>query len=240
MTSPAVLVTGAAGGLGRLICEQLVSEGWTVFGGDLREPSDPVDGVIPLVVDVTDAASTNAAVAAIGARGSLDALINNAAIYESLSPKCPFEAVDEDEFDLVMRVNVRGTWQMTASALPLLREAPAASVVNISSASHRSGAIGFPHYAASKAAVEGLTRAAARELGSAGIRVNAVAPGLATTPASLSRVPEAALHAARERRALPVDLDPAAVASAVIFLAGPASSSMTGQVLVVDNGEYFA
>lgn len=234
------IVTGVAGGLGREIAAALSAEHWQVIGTDVSHPTSMPDGVEFVAADITSVDSVASVYEHVAERyGRLDGLVNNASIYKGLSPKGAFGDVSLDEFDLVMRVNVRGTWQMTAGAIALLTSSGGGSVVNISSGTNRQGVVGFPHYVASKAAVEGLTRAAARELGAAGIRVNAVAPGLVATPATLERVSEEARTATARLRSIPRNLDAVDVVGAVSFLLGDGSQLVTGQTIVVDGGEVF-
>jgi len=237
--APVAVVTGVAGDLGAQIATTLASEGWRVLGTDVAESLTRIPGVEFAVADITVPDDVQGLYQYVAERyGRLDGLVNNASIYKALSPKSSFADVAVPEFDLVMRVNVRGTWQMMASAIPLLA-ARGGAIVNISSGTNRGGVVGFPHYVASKAAVEGLTRVAARELGAAGIRVNAVAPGLVTTGATLGRVPTAALSATASRRSIARDLQPEDIVGAVAFLLGDGSRLITGQTILVDGGEVF-
>ena len=118
--------------------------------------------------------------------GGLDALVNNAAIVEGLNRR-PFGEIEDDEWDRVLEVNVKGTWLCTKAAVPLLREAGGGSIVNMASEVAFSGSPGLVHYVTSKAAIIGLTRALARELGPSQIRVNALAPGFIPTEGEARR-----------------------------------------------------
>ena len=117
--------------------------------------------------------------------GGLDALVNNAAIVEGLARR-PFDEIDEREWDRVLEVNVKGAWLCAKAAVPLLREAGGGSIVNMASEVAFSGSPGLAHYVTSKAAVIGLTRVLARELGPDRIRVNALAPGFIPTEGSVT------------------------------------------------------
>ena len=117
------------------------------------------------------------------AMGGLDALVNNAAVVAGLSRR-PFEEIPEDEWDRVLAVNLKGAWLCAKAAVPLLRYAGRGSIVNMASEVAFSGSPGLAHYDASKAALIGLTRVLARELGPDQIRVNALAPGFIPTEAS--------------------------------------------------------
>lgn len=235
-----VVVTGIAGGLGARIAAGLAAEGQQVVGIDIVEPASVPAGVEFIAADITSPESVAAVYARVADRyGRLDGLVNNASIYEGLSAKGPFGSVALEEFDLVMRVNVRGTWQMMAGAIPLMTASGGGSIVNISSGTNRQGVVGFPHYVASKGAVEGLTRAGARELGAEQIRVNAVAPGLVATSATLERVAAETRAAATRRRSIPRDLAPDDVVGTIAFLLGKGSAFITGQTILVDGGEVF-
>ena len=146
----------------------------------------------PQAVDVTDLASAEAlARAANDGFGGADVLVNNAAIYAGLQ-RTGFDAISEAEWDRVMSVNVKGTWIMTRAIAPLLRAAGAGAIVNVSSATVMSGSPMWLHYVSSKGAIIAMTRALARELGDDNVTVNAIAPGLTLTGASLGLVDNAA------------------------------------------------
>lgn len=234
------VVTGVAGGLGAAISAALAGEGWRVVGTDVVEPEELAADVEFLTADITSAKSVAAVYATVDQRfGRLDGLVNNASVYRTLGPKGAFGDVPVGEFDMVLRVNVRGTWQMMAGAIDLLRRSGGGSIVNISSGTSRAGVVGFPHYVASKSAVEGLTRVGARELGSSGIRVNAVAPGLVSTVATRERVPQEALSAVTRMRSIPRDISSEDIVGAVAFLLGNGAKLISGQTLLVDGGDHF-
>jgi NAD(P)-dependent dehydrogenase (short-subunit alcohol dehydrogenase family) len=241
-----VIVTGAGGGLGRAFAEGFARHGARVVvadidraGADRTVESITTGGGDALAahVDVTDAASTRDLVAAtVAGFGAVDVLINNAAIYATLT-RSPFADIDPDEWDRVMRVNVKGTWLMTSAALPAFTR-PGASIINIASATVLSGSPEWMHYVASKSAVIGMTRVLAREVGVDGIRANVIAPGFTLTEASLGQIENAATYGvdrgALKRPALPDD-----IVGAALYLASPLSGYVTGQTLVVDGGKQF-
>lgn len=241
-----VIVTGAAGGLGRAFAEAFARAGDLVLVADIdgdgaaRTSADlAAQGlrVIAAQVDVTDAASTRelAALAAREGDGAIDVVVNNAAIYATLT-RAPFEDLDELEWDRVMAVNLKGPWLVTRAASGLLRDG--ARIVNVSSATVMSGSAQWAHYVASKAGVIGLTRVLAKELGRRGITVNAVAPGFTLTEASHGLIDDAAAYGV-DRGAITRPLHPDDIVGTVLYLASPAAALVTGQTLIVDGGRQF-
>ncbi|GAA4347641.1 SDR family NAD(P)-dependent oxidoreductase [Microbacterium rhizosphaerae] len=241
-----VLVTGAAGGLGRAFAEAFARRGDVVVIADIdrvgaeRAAAElAAEGltVTGAGVDVTDASSTAelAALTAEAGRGGIDVVINNAAIYATLT-RSPFEDIDETEWDRVMAVNLKGPWLVARASSPLLNTG--ARIVNISSATVMSGSAQWAHYVASKAGVIGLTRVLAKELGARGITVNAVAPGFTLTEASHSLMPDAESYGI-DRGSIKRPIQPDDIVGAVLFLASPESAFVTGQTLVVDGGRQF-
>jgi NAD(P)-dependent dehydrogenase (short-subunit alcohol dehydrogenase family) len=238
-----VLVTGAAGGLGQAFVLHLARLGARVLATDVR----PLDGTSALAreqgavvatatADVSSAEQTRAlAEAAREELGGLDALVSNAAIVELT--RRPFDEVDEEEWDRVLAVNAKGPWLCAKAVVPLLREAGGGAIVNVSSEVVWSGSAGLVHYVTSKAAVIGLTRALARELGSEGIRVNAIAPGFIPTEAAsglLGGTPYDTSATSLGRLGEPADL-----LGALTFLLSDESAFVTGQTLLVNGGRVF-
>lgn len=234
------LVTGGAVGIGRAIAVRLAREGAYVVVTDVEDGSETVPAIEDAggagefrEADVTDEGEMGGAVADL----DLDVLVNNAAYYEPLvTDKKRFDEIGREEWETVMAVNATGPFVASKAALPRFREG--GSIVNVSSSTVHLGTPGFLHYVASKAAVIGMTRAMATELGDLGIRVNAITPGLTRSEATLQN-DEVYLDAAVDQQALVAPIEPEHVADGVAFLAGPDSARVTGQVLNVDAGTSF-
>lgn len=240
------LITGAAGGLGRVFALRFAAEGYRVVAADVDlSGAEQTAQLIhhesglasALQADVTNAESTEALAAAAAefGGGHLDVVINNAAVYGAVT-RSPFEQIDSGEWDLVMNVNVKGPWLVTRAASPYLREG--ARVINISSATIYSGSEQWMHYVASKGAVVSMTRVMAKELGRRSITANVIAPGFTLTDSSVSLMDDAENYGV-DRGAIKRASQPEDIVGAALFLAGRDSSYITGQTLVVDGGRQF-
>lgn len=241
-----VIVTGATGGIGARYVHAFASAGANVVAADVPAVADAGAGLAAaagcafVAADVTSDEDWTALVdRAHDEFGRVDVLVNNAAIYQGLGAKRPLTELACEDWDTVLRVNVRGTWQGIKAVVPAMRAAGGGRIVNISSSTARMGVPGFGHYVASKAAVEGLTRSAARELGPDGITVNAVAPGLVSDEATRALNTDAYIAAAAGGRALGREMVPDDLIGAVMFLASGSGGFLTGQTLVVDGGVVF-
>ena len=241
-----VLVTGAAGGLGRSFALGFAARGDRLAIADvdeagLAETARLVEAHgVPCWqgrVDVTSEESTAAAAAAAAefGGGTIDVLVNNAALYAGIT-RAPFEELDPAEWDRVMAVNAKGPWLMTRATSPHL--STGARVINLASATVLSGSAHWAHYVASKGAVIALTRVLAKELGAREITVNAIAPGFTLTEASYGHIADAE-HYGVDRGALRRPSTPEDIVGAALFFAGPDSAFITGQTLVVDGGRQF-
>lgn len=238
-----VIVTGGAQGLGREFALHLAGLGAQVLAADvdserLRETAglarDRGTPIHTSVADVTDPADARAlAQTALESMSGLDTLVNNAAVVASLTRR-PFDEIPDDEWDRVLEVNLKGTWLCAKALLPLLREAGTGTIVNLASEVALSGSPGLAHYVASKAGIIGLTRTLARELGPAGIRVNALAPGFISSPGSAGMLSGSQYDVSTTplgRVGHPEDL-----LGALVFLISDDSAFVTGQILVVNGG----
>lgn len=231
------VITGAAQGLGRSMAEAFVAAGANVVLGDIS--SDAVAataaalGGVGLACDVTSADQVQALLGtAVERFGSLDVMVNNAGFTRDATMR----KMSEDDFDAVIAVHLKGTWLGTRAASAIMRErGTGGSIINVSSISGKVGNPGQTNYSAAKAGIVGLTKAAAKEVGFAGIRVNAIQPGIIET---------AMTHALREdirqARLKEVPLGrfgrPEEVASVALFLASDMSSYLTGTVIEISGG----
>jgi NAD(P)-dependent dehydrogenase (short-subunit alcohol dehydrogenase family) len=244
-----IIITGAARGIGQEYALAFASLGARVVAADVADCADTLYGMkleagaaIAVRVDVTDFVSTQAmAQAALDAFGRIDALVNNAALYGALKGG-RFDAISEADWDAAMRVNVKGIWNCCKAVVPALRQVGGGSIVNIASLAATYGMPYALHYTTSKAAVIGLTRGLARELGRDNIRVNAVAPSAVLTEGTrefFAEKTEKALETIKAGQALPHNLNPSDLVGTVQWLVSDASRFVTGQTIAVDGGTVF-
>jgi NAD(P)-dependent dehydrogenase (short-subunit alcohol dehydrogenase family) len=239
------IVTGAAQGIGAEYARAMAAEGAAVALADVldagpvaREIAGSGGKALALKCDVTDAASVRAMVAAtVEQFGKLDILVNNAALFGTISRK-PFEQIESQEFDRMMAVNVRGTFECVKAAAPFMRQQKYGKIVNIASGTVFKGAPMLLHYVTSKGAIVAMSRSLARELGDDGIRVNTLAPGLTMSENVISNpawqggsTASTVASRAIKREAVPQDMS-----GTLIYLCSADSDFVTGQVLVVDGG----
>ncbi len=235
------VVTGAGRGIGQAIALQLAAAGADIAGVDLQPEScaETVAKVQALGhrawafgANVADAASVTAAAEQIlAAAGKVDILVNNAGITrDGLLMR-----MSEADWDAVLDVNLKGTFLFTKAFTRSFLKQQSGRIINIASVIGLIGNAGQCNYGASKAGVIGFTKSAARELASRGITVNAIAPGFIETAMTARISPEARAALLKQ---IPLGSlgQPADVAGAVLFLAGPAGRYLTGQVLSVDGG----
>lgn len=223
MTARIALVTGAGRGLGAHIADRLEGAGYKVHRADIAGGS--------VRMDVTDRSSVRQCLEKIGA---LDVLVNNAGLLAS----GPFDRTEGEAWDRLLAVNVTGVFNCVQAAVPAMRGRAGAAILNIASVSHEKGggAIGNVWYGTTKAAVVAMTRGLARELGPAGVRVNAIAPAVLETDMVrgqltpelrarvVSRIPLGRLASAED------------VAKLALFLCSEAASFITGETVAVDGG----
>ncbi len=240
------IVTGAGQGLGRAYAEALAAEGASVVIAEINEGNakDVAESItsaagaaLAVRTDVTDPDSCTAMVqAAVDTYGTVDILVNNAAIYDGLTMDV-FEDLDMAVWDRVMAVNVKGTWLATRAVAPLMKEKGYGKIVNVSSTVAYIGPPLLLHYVASKGAVVAMTKALAKELGEYGVRVTALAPGMTFTEATKNILPDPIMgDMFMEMQCLKEKMQPEHVVPALLFLCSPESDFVVGQNWVVDGG----
>ena len=240
-----VIVTGAAQGIGAAYARGCAAEGAQVVVTDVQDPDPVVDEItasggeaLGVVADVTDQDSVDALVrTTIGKWGKIDVLVNNAALFGALTMK-RFETIDEDEWDAVMRVNIRGVWQCSKAVVAEMRKKKYGKIINIASGTCFKGTPMMLHYVCSKGAVVAMSRAMAREVGEDNICVNTLAPGLtmSSAVADADQWTEDMIAANAATRCIQREEMPDDLVGTVIFLASHDSDFITGQVLAVDGG----
>ncbi|WP_338879063.1 3-oxoacyl-ACP reductase family protein [Achromobacter veterisilvae] len=243
-----VVITGAGQGIGRAYAHEFSKAGAAVVVADLNiaaaqnvEAEIKAAGgrALAVQVDVADKASADALVAqTLAAFGSVDVLINNAAIFSTLKMK-PFEEIDGDEWDRVMAVNARGVFFCAQAVAKPMRAKGYGKIINISSSVVVTGRANYAHYVASKGAVVALTRALATELGDDGINVNAISPHGIVTEVPRDTIKPEQWDAILSAQALKRKGDVSDMIGATMFLASDASKYITGQTLNVDAGLRF-
>ncbi|HMZ14458.1 MAG TPA: 3-oxoacyl-ACP reductase FabG [Mycobacterium sp.] len=242
LTGQTAVITGGAQGLGYAIAERFIAEGARVVLGDLNleatkdavEKLGGADVARAVKCDVTAYADVDALVdAALGEFGRFDIMVNNAGITRDAT----LRKMTEDEFDQVISVHLKGTWNGLKKAASIMREQKSGAIVNMSSISGKVGMIGQTNYSAAKAGIVGMTKAASKELAHLGVRVNAIQPGLirsAMTEAMPQRIWDSKVAEVPLGRAG----EPYEVANVALFLASDLSSYMTGTVLEVTGGRH--
>jgi NAD(P)-dependent dehydrogenase (short-subunit alcohol dehydrogenase family) len=243
LTGKVVLITGAARGLGFEYAKSLGQAGAHVVAGDLSDCFDAVvaagNDAFGVHLDVTDVASCDSmAERAMERFGRIDALINNAALYGALRGG-RFNQIPEENWDAAMAVNVKGIWNCCKAVVPAMRQSGGGSIVNIASLAATYGMPFALHYTTSKAAVIGLTRGLARELGRDSIRVNAVAPSAVMTEGTAEFFGEKmdrGLEVIRAGQSIQRTLEPADLVGTIAWLIGDGSKFVTGQTIAVDGG----
>lgn len=246
-----VIITGAAQGIGEAFALGYAKEGAKIVVADILDGKNTVDAIdrsggqaIYIRTDVTKQEQCNAmARAAFDRFGSIDILVNNAAIFGDVILK-PFMEVTTEEWNRLMEVNTTGTFHCIKAVFPYMKE-KGGKIINMASGSILEGVPGMPHYVASKGAIMALTRCMARELGDFSIRVNSIAPGFTHSPGgdkfdqnkTLPIGPLENLDLPRKclkRPSYPKDL-----VGTAVFLASDESGLITGQMIVHNAGTAF-
>jgi 3-oxoacyl-[acyl-carrier protein] reductase len=244
LSGKVALITGSARGIGRAIAERFSAEGAIIVVNDVGSDAGARETLAALeagggkgtveMFDVSDAAQVEAAVKDImESHGRIDILVNNAGITrDNLLLR-----MSEEEFDAVLRVNLKGTYLLTKAVTRHMMKQRSGRVVNISSVVGMMGNAGQSNYAAAKAGIIGFTKATARELAARNIAVNAIAPGFIRT-AMTAGLPEAVQKGFLAQIPLGRFAEPREVAELALFLASDAASYITGQVIGINGGMY--
>lgn len=247
MSAPVVLITGAAGGMGRAIAKRFAAGGWRVAATDLDDATLSVlEADVPLVARVpADLRFVEACHGVVGetmaAAGRLDALVNAAGVWR----EGPVESFTEEDFDLLIAVNLKSAFFMCAAAIPALR-ATRGAIVNISSDAGRHGNMGAAAYCASKGGITNFTKALALDLAPDLVRANVVSPGDTATPMLDFQATrygggdpaayKAALLAKYPQGGRARFIQPTEVAELVYFLCQPTAAAITGADYSIDFG----
>ena len=235
------IVTGGARNIGAAYCRRLAAEGAAIAIADLldgstvaREIQEAKGEALSLKVDVSREEDTaRMAEETVKRFGRIDILVNNAAIFLSIKRK-PFYELTENEWDQVSSVNIKGPFLCAKAVFPQMKNQKSGKIINISSTTALQGTPLFLHYVASKAALIGMTRSMARELGSFGIGVNAIAPGLVEHEGQT--VPKEFTEFQLKARSFKRLETPEDLAGTLVYLASSDSDFITGQTVVVDGG----
>lgn len=242
LTGRVAIVTGGGQGLGRAMSKAFAEAGATVVIAELNAEKGAAvaaeigNGAMAVPTDVSDPSSVEAmAQAAMDAHGRIDILVNNAGLFSTLAMR-PFWEIPLDEWRKVLDVNVTGCFLAARAVVGPMRAAGWGRIVNVSSSAVTMGRPNYTHYTSSKAAVIGMSRSMARELGPDGITVNALLPG-----ATFTEVPRATVTPEQKQiivagQCIPRPAEPNDLVGTVLFLASDASAFMTGQSLTVDGG----
>ena len=238
------IVTGGARHIGAAYCRKLAEEGAAVVIADILDGASVADEIgakggkaLALKVDVSNEADTQRMAAeSVKGFGRIDILINNAAIFINIQ-RHPFYEISGEEWDRVSAVNIKGPFLCAKAVFPQMKEQKSGKIINISSSTAYWGTPNFLHYVASKAALIGMTRALAREVGDYGICVNSIAPGLVEHEGQ--NAPKALSELQLKARSIKRLQTPDDLMGTLVFLASSDSDFMTGQAIVVDGGSVF-
>jgi 3-oxoacyl-[acyl-carrier protein] reductase len=243
LNNKVAIVTGGAKGLGKAFCFALAKEGAKVVMAAHRMDEESIktvreieaQGGFGVTVDVTKEESTvKMAEAAVNKFGRIDILVNNAAFYYGVGRK-PFHEVSPEDWDKALAVGAKGAWLCARAVFPYMKKQGKGKIINLSSDTAFGPTKGMIHYVTSKAAVIGITRVLAGELGQYNICVNAIAPGYTDTPASwtIGNVAKADVSTTPlGRMGLPADM-----VGAVVFFASDDSDFISGQTVIIDGGK---
>lgn len=241
-----VIITGAGQGIGREYAHAFAEAGAIpvvaeLNGQNAHKVAAEIEGkggkALAVETDVGSEESVDAMVTqTLDMHGRIDVLINNAAIF-SVLPRRGFDDIPLDEWNRVMHVNITGSYLCAKAVVPAMRQAGGGRIINISSGTVPQGKTGLMHYVTSKAAIVGMTRVMARELGDDNINVNAVMPGYTETEVQHAGMNDGGRQAVQDMRILKRRETPDDLIGTVMFLASPASAFITGQSVACCGGE---
>ena len=240
-----VLVTGAAQGIGRVLSHAFAAEGAHVVVADrdsekaartAQEIAESGAAAMAVKIDVADETSVAEMRERAETRfGGIDVLVNNAALFSTLKMQ-PFDEIPLDIWENVQRVNVTGPFLCARAVAKGMKARGSGRIINISSGAVTLGRPNYLHYTTSKAALIGMTRSMARELGAFGITVNAILPGSVETEIPRETVTPETKARIVAMQCIPRGQTPEDLIGAALFLASDASAFITGQSLTVDGG----
>ena len=238
------IVTGGARHIGAVYCRKLAAEGAAVIIADVLDGDKVVQEItaaggraMALKVDVSKEEDTiQMAAETVKTFGRIDILVNNAAIFINIQRQ-PFYEITAEEWDRVSAVNIKGQFLCAKAVFPQMKEQRSGKIINISSSTAFAGTPLFLHYVASKAALIGMTRSLAREVGEFGICVNAIAPGLVQHEGQTA--PKEFTEFQLKARSIKRLQTPEDLLGVLVYLASPDSDFVTGQTILVDGGGIF-
>ncbi len=244
LTDRVAIVTGGARHIGAAYCRKLAEEGAAVVIADILDGEPVAEEIrvkggkaLALKADVSTEEDTNRMAAeTVKTFGRIDILVNNAAIFINIQRR-PFYEITAEEWDRVCAVNIKGPFLCAKAVFPQMKEQRSGKIINISSSTAYWGTPNFLHYVASKAALIGMTRSLAREVGEYGICVNAIAPGLVEHEGQTA--PKELIELQLKARSIKRLQTPEDLLGTLIFLCSSDSDFMTGQAIVVDGGSVF-
>jgi 3-oxoacyl-[acyl-carrier protein] reductase len=239
------IVTGAGQGIGRVFAKAYAMAGAIpVVAEKNRSSAESVvdemksEGLRAVAVetDVADASSVAQLADTVMKRlGRIDILVNNAAVFSTLQMR-PFEEIPLVEWETVLRVNLTGPFLCARAVLPMMRRAGTGRIINVASGAVTLGRPNYLHYIASKAALIGMSRSMARELGPAGITVNSILPGATFTEIERKTVSPAQKERIVAMQCIPRPQVPSDLVGTLLFLSSEGAGFITGQSLTVDGG----
>jgi NAD(P)-dependent dehydrogenase (short-subunit alcohol dehydrogenase family) len=226
------IITGAGQGIGRVFAKAFAAAGAIPIIAERNAER----GARAITTDVADPDSVAVMAKAVEKEfGRIDILVNNAAIFSTLEMR-PFDQIPLAEWEAVLRVNVTGTFLCCRAVVGAMRRAGFGRIINMASGAVTLGRPNYLHYIASKAALEGMTRSLARELGPNGITVNAILPGATFTEIERKTVTPEQKERIVAMQCIARPEEPQDLVGTTLFLASDASAFLTGQAITVDGG----